>query len=222
MNEFERLEAFQKAMHDIQRQQQSLRKLREQITRSNQLRSIVSRVRSGQIIAAQNQLKKAVLAKDFKAVRKYTKECRKLSTEARAFSRLSITSAKVNKLMVKGMALNKKIDTLIVKMAMREAKATNGFALAKARIQNSIDKIKLTALEARSSLLKMERGHQIKKHNEVAKSAPVQSMLKNEQLKQTVRAMQEQAKANEEAIRQEQQKQKEAEAQKAKMPSFIK
>lgn len=222
MNEFERLEAFQKAMHDIQRQQQSLRKLREQITRSNELRSIVSRVRSGQIIAAQNQLKKAVLAKDFKAVRKYTKECRKLSTEARAFSRLSVTSAKVNKLMVKGMALNKKIDTLIVKMAMREAKATNGFALAKARIQNSIDKIKLTALEARSSLLKMERGHQIKKHNEVAKSAPVQSMLKNEQLKQTVRTMQEQAKANEEAIRQEQQKQKEAEAQKAKMPSFIK
>jgi len=222
MNEFERLEAFQKAMQDVQKQQQSLRKLREQITRNDELRRMISRVRTGQIITAQNQLKRAVIAKDFKGVKKHTQECRRLATEARAFDRVAITSAKVNKLMVKSVALNKRIDNTIVKMAMREAKATNGFALAKARIQNSIESIKLRALEARSSILKVERSHAINKHNETVKSEPVQSLLKDKQLKQTVQQMQKQAKENEDAIRLEQQKQKEAEAQKAKTPSFVK
>lgn len=209
-NEFARLEAYQEQLRAVQKHQNTLRNLRQQIKRVETRLQYLQKGRDAQLKDKESAIKKAIKSKDYKAVRTLTKEYRAMAKEAKVFDKLAKTSYRLVQATTKSAELNKAIENTLERMAMREARATNAFTQQFAQFRNRFDRVKVEALKIRATIHGYEQRSAIDDHNRAVRKEPFKSMTKDKDLMTRVKEMQEQGKKNMEALK-EQPKEKEKE-----------
>lgn len=105
--------------------QQRIERMRSEVNRAHDSRRSLERLTIDRVTANRESLAEAVRQRDYKAIARHSKENAALNQQLKTLKRVERSQTKLNALVVKSEAINRKLQDRVHAMAMREATATS-------------------------------------------------------------------------------------------------